>query len=1170
MNTEAPIDVSNNKVCPTRLIEDTPEEQDLLAGGDEIGPHERVARTIGDIIRSLDETGGKVIGLEGGWGAGKTTVINMLKKQFKDKEDIAILSFDAWAHEGDPLRRTFLESLIIHFQKLNNWIDKSKWDKRLEKLSNRRKETTIRTNQQTTVFGKIFAISLILIPVGSPLLAAALKKGVAIDSMLDITWMFIVGLLLTTAPLLVITLNFLRTIKRGRDKGLSDSDRASDWSFLSGSSVEEVKQDIAETPDPTSIEFESEFRCLMRDALPDGTDRLFVLVIDNLDRIDQKEALIIWSTLQTFLQDRSSDIEKWFEKLWIIVPYDPSGLRKIWDGSSVQKTSDNTGKVVSDSFIDKSFQLRFEVPPPVLSNWKAYLSKLVGHALPMHSEEDRHAIYRVMNFCRDIKDGAPTPRELKMYVNQIGAIHRQWGHEFPIDHVAYYVILRRKFVTIREMLLNGELPYPNIKTILSSNLEANIAGMVFNVKAHLGQQLLLGDPIYNALTTKNIDSLSEIKEHHKDGFWAILEEVATTRLVEDIGASSVANAAICLEDSNVLKGAMSSEKNAIIGGLGRAISNTSSWAPLTESISEGLIKACGLVSDLNVSIKIMANLRLTIRKLSEEDAPISEVIAGLVGVCETIDAHGHKNALTKSFMLSGDAKNWIGVCVIIARHKQKWWPYFKPQVPFAEVAASLNEIVVGASFTSQKLDAIRVTNKSFAKCNWDELAVAMGARLTAGQSWDAIEANALLNGLSILAQDDNSKAKTVLNGLATAGHLMHGFNQMQSQGSSECKARYIAAFLGQVPDASLTQAAGDSAAGLVALQNMLNTDDIDIAMHIVAILRDLDNLNLLFEIIDKRGKYDMLLTRCLRLVADRDDSEIIYSSAEVVHRWQDLWSNLDDDENKVRFEELIGYLCEKSSFADYVMQETDDGFNYEDAGLYFVISDNFQSDSFRDWCRSGIEVLSSKAWEKELDNNGYALMLMRTLVEKGRGVSLTTPYQDALVSHAEKVIEGRAVPPDDLVLHREKIFIGLGEGDARTVLRRRLRDVVMIYRGKINKAFFELYGDEISDPEILNEDSKVVAKLFSPLIQERNIGGIRWMDGVISNHQDLLDKCDDTIAVGDFYERLQSELINQVDEEDEAHTLICNIASILGLQPVQETSEVVEENASDEPNNSRE
>ncbi len=96
-----------------RLLDDAP------AAKDAFGSHERLATALAAIL--TDEPGGKAIALEGGWGSGKSTVVNLLKSSLSDNPGHSLLVFDAWAHEGDPLRRTFLENLIQHLSE-EGWM----------------------------------------------------------------------------------------------------------------------------------------------------------------------------------------------------------------------------------------------------------------------------------------------------------------------------------------------------------------------------------------------------------------------------------------------------------------------------------------------------------------------------------------------------------------------------------------------------------------------------------------------------------------------------------------------------------------------------------------------------------------------------------------------------------------------------------------------------------------------------------------------------------------------------------------------------------------------------------------------------------------------------------------------------------------------------------------
>ena len=84
--------------------------------------------------------------------------------------------------------------------------------------------------------------------------------------------------------------------------------------LVTGQGSTESRTIVTRTPDPTSVEFESEFRDLLKEALkPDG--RRLLLVIDNLDRVDPSDALSIWSTLQTFLGHSDYKMDDWIDRL---------------------------------------------------------------------------------------------------------------------------------------------------------------------------------------------------------------------------------------------------------------------------------------------------------------------------------------------------------------------------------------------------------------------------------------------------------------------------------------------------------------------------------------------------------------------------------------------------------------------------------------------------------------------------------------------------------------------------------------------------------------------------------------------------------------------------------------------------------------------------------------
>ena len=126
--------------------------------------------------------------------------------------------------------------------------------------------------------------------------------------------------------------------------------------LFTGQASTESRTVVSQSPDPTSVEFESVFRDLLDEALK-PENRKLLIVVDNLDRVEPSDALSIWSTLQTFLGHKEYQRPDWIDRLWILIPYDDNAILRLWDGSGP-----NANSKLATSFLDKTFQLRFRVP----------------------------------------------------------------------------------------------------------------------------------------------------------------------------------------------------------------------------------------------------------------------------------------------------------------------------------------------------------------------------------------------------------------------------------------------------------------------------------------------------------------------------------------------------------------------------------------------------------------------------------------------------------------------------------------------------------------------------------------------------------------------------------------------------------------------------------------
>lgn len=388
--------------CVARFLEDDPASLDELGGA-----HGRLARALADVV--AESYKGKLIGLVGTWGSGKSTVVHLLERDLEDDTtdhiDAVVFNFNAWQHEGDPLRRTFLESLIGRLQE-QEWLPKESFDKERETLARRREYTEVKSEPVLTWAGWLTAVSLLIVPFGDALVAA--RK--------PLVW----GVLVSGVPILAIGLLALfRKKKPGESpwtaalRGLINRDR-----MITHSTA-------LRTPDPTSLEFENLFRRIIESALQRDDQRL-VIVMDNLDRVPATDAAKLWTTMRMF-----TDVSLSARTPWVIVPYAPGTTP-----SGSTSGSDEGAR----SFEEKTFPIIMRLPPPLLSEWQTYFDRKFVSAFPNHAGE-QYSVYRLYRDIVSRTGDLPTPRSVKTFLNRLVALHRLWGHVIPLPTQAAYVAM---------------------------------------------------------------------------------------------------------------------------------------------------------------------------------------------------------------------------------------------------------------------------------------------------------------------------------------------------------------------------------------------------------------------------------------------------------------------------------------------------------------------------------------------------------------------------------------------------------------------------------------------------------------------------------------------------------------------------------------------------------
>jgi len=295
------------------------------------------------------------IGLFGSWGTGKTTIVNFLRTMLLEDKKVAVVVFDVWKFEKDPLRRQFLITVEEQLKKQNKLSNEFKLDKRLFCRISERFDSNIKFD-----FKRALKTCWIYI--------------LAIVTFFSI-WFFSKNLLEAFGLSLFIAI-LLELLK-----AISQSIRVETTTF---------EQDRLSQSD----EFEKQFDRIIDKTT--GIDRL-IIIVDNLDRSTHQKAIELLSTVKTFLEKR---------KCIYVVPCDAEAikdhLRNVYE------------KIDPDEYLRKFFNTVINVPDFIRSDLDAYTEKLLMKTkIPQFSDSKTKISFIITTAYRE------NPRRIKQFINML-------------------------------------------------------------------------------------------------------------------------------------------------------------------------------------------------------------------------------------------------------------------------------------------------------------------------------------------------------------------------------------------------------------------------------------------------------------------------------------------------------------------------------------------------------------------------------------------------------------------------------------------------------------------------------------------------------------------------------------------------------------------------------
>lgn len=468
---------------------------------------ERLTNAIASHIINIDKKNNsqflsRIIGLEGGWGIGKSNVIKQLKSLETIKDNYFLFEYDAWGHQEDLQRRSFLETLTAELIEKDiltgkteiaikgGGIRKVTWKEKLKFLLARK--TEISTEKHPKLSPGIITFILVTIFTSIAISISSTIK----DSNLTLS------IILPVIPILLGAIILGMVLKKRKLKWTNILSEI--FSVYNGKIENEISFETISEDEPTVTEFKK----WMQDVSDHLESKKLIIVYDNMDRLPSEKVKELWSSIHTFFS------EDGFKNIWAIIPFDEQHLARAFG-----RTEEN-GKLAK-YFISKTFPVVYSVKPPVITDFKKIFEVLFQEAFGTTETESLSDISRIFR----LEKPNASIREIIEYINQLVSLKNIWKDEIGLKYIAVFRIKKDEiFKNPIQQILSGEYLGSYISKIVSNDetLQNNISALTYGVSLKDAEQIPMSKYIDNCF---NLESGSDLNKYSSSiHFFSILRE----------------------------------------------------------------------------------------------------------------------------------------------------------------------------------------------------------------------------------------------------------------------------------------------------------------------------------------------------------------------------------------------------------------------------------------------------------------------------------------------------------------------------------------------------------------------------------------------------------------------------------------------------------------------
>lgn len=499
-----------------RFLDNKPCGKDLFAGR----THEKTAKQIVSLIK---DSVVRIIGIDGGWGSGKSNIVHLIEKELKN-DNYHFFVYNAWGFQSDFQRRSILENLTSFLIDSEKVLYRNKWDGRLLQLLSRKRSVGTKIVKELSAIAKVGSIIAFTLPV-----LICINNLIEKSSYNLLYW----GIVLLLSFIILCYLQIKNMKKYGQTINLSNFIYELFFSYLDYTSEknkdgieQSMKYETIYDEEPSSRDFKN----WMKEIDVDIKEHKLVIVFDNMDRLSHKKVQELWASIHTFFAEEK------YDNIYVIVPFDREHIKSAFKSEDIitEQNKNSESKCFGNDFINKTFDVVYRVAPPLLSDWKIYFAEKWKEAFNTNVSSKITQVY-------DLLSRIITPRGIIAFINEFVAIKQISDISIPDEYIALFIFGKDKIsLKPHEEILNPTyLGAMDFMYKEDENLPRYISALYYQLPTDKALDIVYTENLKKALENNDVENIKKIQSN-PTVFYSVLENAITN-------ISNISNTVLALD-----------------------------------------------------------------------------------------------------------------------------------------------------------------------------------------------------------------------------------------------------------------------------------------------------------------------------------------------------------------------------------------------------------------------------------------------------------------------------------------------------------------------------------------------------------------------------------------------------------------------------------------------